>query len=104
MLFFSGEERRRTERQWTAIPVVIRHGEARIDGVSINVSDGGIYLFAAASLRVGSEVQVQFRLPQSQETVSTLATVRRRALYLYGLEFSRVGKISVRELAVGAHP
>lgn len=81
------DERRRSPRHWTAIPVVLRHRGARIEGVSINLSEGGMYLFAAAHLPLGSQIELEYRPHNAKQLVSIIATVRRRALYLYGVEF-----------------
>ncbi len=87
MTFFSVDERRRWERQWAAVPVVIRHRGSRVDGVTINISQGGMYLFAAANLPLGSQLEMDFVPPGATQLISTYAIVRRRALYLYGIEF-----------------
>jgi hypothetical protein len=55
--------------------------------VSINISDSGMYLFAAADLRVGGEIELEFCPQDSKEKVRACGVVRRRALYLYGIEF-----------------
>lgn len=80
-------DRRRSQRHWAAVPVVIRHGEAHIDGVTINLSEGGMYLFAATHLPLGSQLELEFLPPGAMQMVRISATVRRRALYLYGVEF-----------------
>ena len=78
---------RKSDRHWVAVPVLIRHRGSRIEGVSINISDGGIYLFAAANLSLGTQVEIEFRPPKSTHEICTRGTVRRRALYLYAIEF-----------------
>ncbi len=62
------------------------HGSC-IDGVSINISEGGIYLFAAANLSLGTQIEIEFRPPDSKEPVRACGTVRRRVLYLYAIAF-----------------
>ena len=84
---FNDNERRRTSRHWAAVPVVMRHRGSRIDGISINLSDGGMYLFAAAHLTVGAEIELEFQPPDGDEMVCMKGTIRRRALYLYGIEY-----------------
>jgi hypothetical protein len=59
----------------------------RIDGLSINISEGGMFLFAAAKLSPGLRIEIEFRRPHSKELVRATGAVRRRALYLYGIEF-----------------
>jgi hypothetical protein len=87
MLFAPAKNRRHSHRQWVSVPVLIRNGGSRIDGLSINISEGGIYLFAAANLSLGTQIEIEFRPPASKELVRACGTVRRRALYLYGIEF-----------------
>jgi hypothetical protein len=81
---------RQSKRQWVAVPVVIRNGGLPVDALSINISEGGIYLFAAANFSVGSQIEIEFRAPGSKHLVRTSGTVRRRAVYLYGIEFLNV--------------
>ena len=87
MLFGRGKERRRSRRHWVSVPVVIRRDGSRIDGHSINLSEGGIYLFAAANFPPGTQVEVEFRPPGGKQSSRTAGTVRRRLLYLYAIEF-----------------
>jgi PilZ domain len=53
---------------------------ARLDGLSINISEGGIYLLAAANLAVGTLIEIEFRMPHSKQFVRTRGAVRRRAV------------------------
>lgn len=69
------------------MPVVIWNRGTRVEGVTINVGEGGMYFFAAADLGVGDQIEVEFRPPQQKVTIRACAVVRRRALYLYGIEF-----------------
>jgi hypothetical protein len=87
MLFPRDKDGRQSHRQWVAVPVLIRNGGSRIDGLSINISEGGIYLFAAANLSLGAQIEIEFRPPDSKQLVRACGTVRRRAVYLYGIEF-----------------
>jgi len=90
---------RRSDRHWVAVPVLIRHRGARIEGLSINISDGGIYLFAAANLSLAERIEVEFCPPDSESAVRTWGTVRRRALYLYAIEFVSEDAASARDRA-----
>src|ERR1700693_5640561 len=90
MLFAPAKNRRQSNRHWVTVPVVIRHRGARIDGHSINISEGGMYLFAAAHLRPGTEIEIEFRQPNSKGLVRAVGAIRRRALYIYGIEFLSV--------------
>lgn len=87
VLFVPAKAPRRSTRQWIAVPVRIHAGELRVDGVTINVSEHGIYLFAAANLAVGTQIEIAYRPPRANKTVSACGIVRRRAVFLYGIEF-----------------
>lgn len=87
MASLPANDRRRSERHWTAVPVIIWNGDSKVEGVTINASDIGLYLFAAADLRVGAQIEVEFCPHRSKEKVRASGVVRRRALYLYGIEF-----------------
>jgi hypothetical protein len=87
MRFFRDKGQRRSHRHTVVVPVLIRHRGSRIEGLSINISDGGMYLFAAVHLSPGTQVEIEFRPPESSHEVRTRGTVRRRALYLYAIEF-----------------
>jgi PilZ domain len=87
MLFVPAKAPRRSPRQWIAVPVRIRAGELRVDGVTINVSAHGMYLFAAANLAVGIQIEIAYRPPRASKTVCACGIVRRRAVFLYGIEF-----------------
>jgi PilZ domain len=78
---------RRSPRQWWNSSVQVLAGSAQINGLGVNISDGGMCLFAVANLPLGSQLEVEFRLPHSRMPVRLTAAVRHRALYLYGLEF-----------------
>lgn len=83
--------RRRWERQPFDAPlrVVVDHStdKTAVDGRGIRLSEGGISLFAAANLAVGSRVKVEFKNPHTHEPVRVRGTVRNRSVYLYGVEF-----------------
>ena len=78
---------RRSRRQWINTSVQVFAGSAQLNALGINLSDGGMGLFAVANLPVGSEIQIEFILPKTKTPVRTAAMVRHRALYLYGIEF-----------------
>jgi hypothetical protein len=87
MLFLPSRKQRRFRRHWMSVPVDIRDAESRMDGVSINISEGGMYLFAATNLPVGSRIELEFRPPDKNQPRRVCGVIRRRALYLYGIEF-----------------
>jgi len=78
---------RRSPRQWWNSSVEVFTDSAQVKAVGVNISDGGMCLFAVANLHIGSPVEVAFRKPESRERVHVRGTVRHRALYLYGIEF-----------------
>ena len=87
MLFVPAKSPRRSPRQWIAVPIRIHAGELRVEGVTINVSEHGIYLFAAANLAVGTQIEIAYRPPRTNKTICACGIVRRRAVFLYGIEF-----------------
>jgi len=78
---------RRSPRQWWNSSVEVFTDSAQVKAVGVNISDGGMCLFAVANLHIGSPIEVAFRRPESRERVHLRGTVRHRALYLYGIEF-----------------
>jgi c-di-GMP-binding flagellar brake protein YcgR len=78
---------RRSPRQWWNSSVEVFTDSVQVKAVGVNISDGGMCLFAVANLHVGSAVEVMFHAAESQNRVRIRGTVRHRALYLYGIEF-----------------
>lgn len=62
-------------------------GGLRVDGMTINVSEHGVYLFAATNLSVGTEIEIVYRPPGRKKSICACGIVRRRAVFLYGVEF-----------------
>jgi hypothetical protein len=58
-----------------------------VDARGVQFSEGGICLFAAANLPVGSHIKVEFKNPHTNEPVRVRGKVRNRSVYLYGVEF-----------------
>jgi len=83
--------RRRWKRQAFDAPlrVVVDHPAEKtaVDGRGVRLSEGGICLFAAANLPVGSDVNVEFNSPRTHEPVRVRGKIRNRSVYLYGVEF-----------------
>ncbi len=46
-----------------------------------------MYLFTAANLPVGDDIEVVFRPPDEKKLLHLSAIVRRKVVYLYGIEF-----------------
>jgi len=78
---------RRSPRQWVNTSVQVFAVPAHFDALGINLSDGGMCLFTIANLPVGTELEVEFQSPQSEQPSRVSGRVRHRALYLYGIEF-----------------
>jgi c-di-GMP-binding flagellar brake protein YcgR len=78
---------RRSPRQWWNSSVEVFTDSAQVKAVGVNISDGGMCLFAVANLHVGSAVEVRFHEAESENRIRIRGTVRHRALYLYGIEF-----------------
>ena len=84
------QDRRRWERfPFDASVRVVDHSadDATVDGRGVRLSEGGICLFAAANLPVGSDIDVEFQNPRTDEPVRVRGKVRNRSVYLYGVEF-----------------
>jgi PilZ domain len=78
---------RRSKRQWLNTSVHVFTASAQMDALGINLSAGGMGLFAIANLPLGSRIEVEFLPPGHEERVRVSGAVRHRALYLYGIEF-----------------
>ncbi len=87
MFFAPVKDQRRSERQWIALPVHIHMGKSLIEGTTLNLSEHGMYLFTAANLPSGAEIEVVFRPPAEKESLRASAIIRRKVVYLYGIEF-----------------
>jgi hypothetical protein len=81
------QDRRRRQRQLLNTSVQVFTGSAYLNAVGINLSDVGMCLFSLANLPLGSQIEVEFVPPGTDEPVREYGTVRYRALYLYGIEF-----------------
>ena len=79
-------ERRRWKRRSFNVPVRLITDSATVDGRGIRMSEGGIYLFSASHLELGSRVQIDFDSCAGASQARN-GIVRYRALYLYGVEF-----------------
>ena len=84
----SKPDRRRRQRQLLNTSVRVWMGAAHVEALGINLSHSGMCLFAIAKLPLGSRIEVEFVPPGCRERVRVEGTVRHRALYLYGIEFS----------------
>jgi hypothetical protein len=78
---------RRWTRQWWSNSVEVFTPFAHMKALGINISAGGMGMFAVANLPVGSEVEIEFEAPHLQKRHRIRGIIRHRALYLYGVEF-----------------
>jgi len=82
-------ERRRWVRYKFYAPVRISFEGANhspmIEGRCLKLSEGGMSIFAAANVAVGTRVRIEF--PASQERGPVIGTIRNRMVYLYGVEY-----------------
>lgn len=93
-------EQQVNRRRWERYPfdasvrVVVDHAPVNhstettiVDARGVHFSEGGLCLFAAANLPVGSQIKVEFNNPHTDEPVRVRGKVRNRSVYLYGVEF-----------------
>jgi PilZ domain-containing protein len=85
------KNRRRWVRHNFYAPVRIswedRDHSSMIEGRCLKLSEGGMSLFAAANVAVGTKVRIEFVSPASDRGLSVLGTIRNRMVYLYGVEY-----------------
>lgn len=87
MFFTPLRDQRRSARHWITTPIHIRMGTAHIEGTALNLSEHGMYMFTASNIPSGSEIEIVFCPPEEKEPVRVSAVVRRKVVYLYGIEF-----------------
>lgn len=78
---------RRWPRQWWNSSVEVFTTSAQVKALGMNISVGGMGLFAVANLHVGAPIEIEFQSPESGKRHRLRGIVRHRALYLYGIEF-----------------
>ena len=87
----NGRDRRRWVRHRFYAPVRIsfedRNQSSIIEGRCLKLSEGGMSLFAAANVAVGTRVKVDFLTSASEQHISVMGTIRNRMVYLYGVEY-----------------
>ena len=84
-----GRDRRRRKRQLFNTSVRLFTDSGAIEALGVNISDVGMSLFTIANLPVDSQIEIELLMPQSTQRMRIWATIRHRALYLYGVEFLR---------------
>jgi len=81
------QDRRRRKRQLLSTSVRVFTESGCMEALGVNISDVGMCLFTIANLPLGAQIQVEFLPPGCTGLMKVWATVRHRALYLYGIEF-----------------
>lgn len=106
----SRPERRHRKRQLLNTSVRVFTNAGPMEAVGLNISEGGMGLFTVAHIPVGSRIEIEFRTPDGPTSFMRLfATVRHRALYLYGVQFEQQEENDVadrehRQKKVDTHP
>jgi hypothetical protein len=80
-------DRRRADRYWFKRPLRVITDNAVIEGHAISISERGMFMFALATLPVGARIEIEIAVPRQGEVLRMAASVRHRAVYLYGVEF-----------------
>jgi c-di-GMP-binding flagellar brake protein YcgR len=87
----NGKERRRWVRHRFYAPVRISCEDgvdsSTLEGRCLKLSEGGMSLFLAANVEVGTRVKVEFLSSASNKPLSVMGTIRNRMVYLYGVEY-----------------
>jgi hypothetical protein len=86
----TGDERR-WERRLVDLPIRLVADDLTATGVILGratkISEGGICLFALASLAVGAQIDVEFIESICDKPIRVRGIIRNRLVYLYGVEF-----------------
>ena len=87
----NGKDRRRWVRHRFYAPVRISYENTNesssIEGRCLKLSEGGMSLFLAANVAVGTRVKIDFMSSASGKHLSVTGTIRNRMVYLYGIEY-----------------
>ncbi len=78
---------RRWPRHWWSSSVEVFTPAAHVRAIGMNISTGGMGLFAVANLHVGTHIEVEFEYRAGSKR-RMRGIVRHRALYLYGIQFT----------------
>jgi c-di-GMP-binding flagellar brake protein YcgR len=88
-----GEEKRRTPRYNLDVAVKVAYVNSlgvtmQLFGRANDVSEGGMAIFLAHELPIGSQIRLTVTLPHTDRPVTCQACVRSRTSYRYGIEFT----------------
>ncbi|HWC19023.1 MAG TPA: PilZ domain-containing protein [Terriglobales bacterium] len=94
------------ERQWPrfkvdfSVKIVTGTGvKITVQGRAQDLSEGGLGLYASVEFLEGQQVQIEFTPPFCRRLVETLAIVRDRDGYRYGLEFRKLTQQASEDLS-----
>jgi hypothetical protein len=92
------EERRKWKRYTIDIAVKVKvsgadGGSTYCYGRANDVGEGGMCLYIAQELKLGSVITLSLTLPYSERPISCKVVVRNRDSFKYGVEFKELGKI-----------
>lgn len=77
---------------------VFTHSGETLEGVSNDVSEGGMALYVSRRFEIGQQVRVEFRIPTSLEYINLYALVRACNGFRCGVEFHDMGSTQERML------
>ena len=89
-------ERRENERTKKRIACKIRADNRHVSGFVLDVSQTGLFVQTSASLQIGSVVEVEFRLPDSETIIAMRATVARKRVVPHQLTAIARGGLGLR--------
>jgi hypothetical protein len=78
---------RRYERFLIDLRLIVKIDAATLHGRTKNLAEGGMAATIAGDIPLGSLVELQFRLPESSESMALRAEVRYRQGFQYGFKF-----------------
>lgn len=82
-----GRDRRRAERYWFNRSLRVITDSGIIEGQGVCISESGMCVFSLTALPVGARIDIEMPMPPQGKILRMPASVRYRAVYLYGIEF-----------------
>jgi len=89
-------EQRAKPRTKRRIPCVVRTVEREYRGIVIDMSDRGLFVQLMANLAINARVEVEIRIPGSEEPISMNARVARKRLVPAQLQTVGQGGLGLR--------
>jgi len=92
------------KRRDVRIPAQVRFqtsmgGGERVTGTVLNLSESGLLVECAGPFQVGMRAEISFRLPNQYSVAATARVVRSHGANRFGLEFLRIPKAAISEIA-----